>query len=229
MSELSLLQKRKIANTKQFEPLFKDPAVQAYTMISLSLFTIAFFGFLAIRPTLKTIVVLNRQIEDKAAINQKLDDKINTLIKAQEEYQKLQPLLPTIYTLLPDAPDFPLLVRKLELLTENKEATLSGIQFSPIILYGNAPQPVPAQVEQPAKQEATTAQPSPAVTIREVPLTPISFTLSYGGTYQNLVSLLERLTTFDRLITIETIRLQKDQQVKITVGVSTNAYYYPTE
>ena len=64
---------------------FKRKKTQAYTMFILSLFTISFFSIFAIRPTLKTVTSLHREIEDLEKIDEKLTTKINQLISAQAE------------------------------------------------------------------------------------------------------------------------------------------------
>ena len=135
MSESMFALHRYYKYYQKLEPAFKNRKTQAYLMAVLSLMTISFFGFFAIRPTLKTIAVLQRQIIDRKTLNEKLDEKINALILAQDEYRLIEADLPLIYTLLPEKPEFPLLMRLLENLTIQNSATISGIQFDPIVLY----------------------------------------------------------------------------------------------
>src|SRR3989344_478177 len=116
MNNQAYLTSRYHRYSQKIAPLFKEKRIQAYTMITLSLFTISFFGSLAIRPTLGTIITLQKQIQDRTIVNQKLEEKINALIQAQTSYQAIEADLPTIYGLLPEKPDVTSLLLKIEAL-----------------------------------------------------------------------------------------------------------------
>lgn len=202
---------------QNLEPLLKTRQTQAFLMVVMSLVTIAFFGTFAIRPTLKTIATLQRQIEDRSFLNEKLEEKINALILAQEEYQRIASRLPLIYTLLPEKAEFPSLLRRLELLADQNSATISGLQFDPVVLYRESPPEVTTDV--------VSATPSAPTT------TPIYFTLTLNGDYLNLVALLSQLTLIDRLVTIHSVTISKDQsgESRLNLGLTTRAYYYSTK
>ncbi len=222
---------------KGYSQFFKNTAMQAYTMVALSLFAISFFGAFAIRPTLKTIAVLKRQITDRLEVNDKLEQKINTLVSAQEEYKNAEKDLPLIYSLLPETARFPSLFRKIEYLTVTNGATISGVQFDPVILYTEEAQTTPSPSEG-ATQELNTKDSLPQETTSQVPLTPediqttpIFFTLTLLGPYQNLVSLLDTLTGLDRLITITSVELTGNQEdigpAKLSIFIQSHAHYFP--
>lgn len=199
---------------KDIGPLFKTRKVQAYTMVVLSLFTVAFFGTFAIRPTLKTIATLQRKITDSDEVNRQLEEKINSLIEAQEEYQRIEPDLPLIYSLLPQRPEFPSLLRKIENLAIKNDATISGIHFDPIILYGesaSASGQTPTQTDIP-------------------PSTPMYFSLTFVGNYPNLLKLLSHMTALDRLITVDAVNLtianETDVNSSLNIAIASRAYYY---
>lgn len=118
-------------------PFLKSRHATAYTMIILSLFTISFFGFFAIRPTLRTIVELKKQIEDSRIVDEALQKKINSLIIAQEEYQLVKNLIPSINNALPSQPDLTDILMKIESLVTSAQATISAINISPITYYPN--------------------------------------------------------------------------------------------
>ncbi len=197
---------------KNVEPIFKTTKVQAYFMVILTLFTLSFFGISAIRPTLKTIASLQRKIDDSSQVNAKLEEKINNLIAAQEEYQRIEPDLPLIYSLLPEKPEFPSLLRKIENLTIENEATISGIQFDPIILYGTS-----TTVTEKSNTTGTMS-------------TPLFFSLTFIGTYPNLLKLLEYITSLDRLITIDSVDLTLNNEEgtisTLNIAILSRAYYY---
>lgn len=205
-------------------PILKNRKTQAYTMVILSLFAISFFGFFAIRPTLKTIATLQKQIEDRSLVDQKLEDKINALIAAQEEYRRAEPILPAIYGLLPEKAEITSLLIQLENLVDNRSSTVSAISFEPIVLYGE--EPVPVAPNNPATGESLqnvlsshTAAPS-----------AFSFSVTFSGPYRELVNILSRLTKLDRIVTINSAEfsLASSQTAisQLTVNMKTQAYYF---
>ncbi|MEK7166281.1 MAG: type 4a pilus biogenesis protein PilO [Patescibacteria group bacterium] len=209
---------------KNITPLFKNRSVQAYTMVILSLFTISFFGVFAIRPTLKTIATLQRQIIDKSFVDEKLEQKINMLIEAQEQYQRIEKELPVIYSLLPEKAEFPALLRQLEIVVIQNEATISGISFDSVILYGDTANKQVALVA--VDENTNESAPVQDNTIS----TPLFFNLIINGSYDRLVNLLEQLTRLDRLITIHSVELTssgKEAQSTLNLGVKSSSYYYP--
>jgi Tfp pilus assembly protein PilO len=197
-------------------PVVKNQRVQAYTMVALSLFTISFFGFFAIRPTLKTIGILQRQISDRALVDKQLEEKINALILAQATYQRIESQVPTIYSLLPEKPEVTSLLVKLQQLVEGTGATISGVTFDPIVIYnGEAPASPSAEVNTP----------------ETVATTPINFSLVYRGKYADLVQVLNQLTKLDRVVTINSADLSIGEAEKqgaiLIVNLKTRAYYLP--
>ena len=97
--------------------------VQAYTMAILSFFALAFFSVFAIRPTLVSFFTIQKQIEDATRVENKLDSKINSLLKAQENYQLYQNQLVLLDHAIPQDPQFPELVKKIEGIVNENEAT----------------------------------------------------------------------------------------------------------
>lgn len=147
--------------------------VRSFTYLTLSLFTIAFFGFFAIRPTLVIIASLTKEIKEKEAIEKKFQDKIASLIKAQEEYSTHQEKFSLIDQALPSSPEFPSLILPLE-----KEALNSSVQVQSFSI---------AKIEI-FKREKVKAESNQALSFE--------FTLALSGDYQNLVNFLKN---FDRL------------------------------
>ncbi len=218
---------------RRLEPLLHQRELQGYTMVILSLFTISFFGFFAIRPTIKTITTLQKQISDKTEVNKQLEAKINALILAQEEYQRLGPHLPTIYSLLPQTPEFPLLVSKLEVLVADHAATISAITFSPLTLYdaistpnSNAPRsPTGSKTNLAGGVESTNS----ALPVSTLNPTPMSFGLALKGNYSNLIALLADLTKLDRVVSINSVSLNKNdtEGASLNLSLQSRAFYAP--
>ncbi len=210
---------------QSISPMIKDHRTQAYTMVVLSLLTMSFFGFFAIRPTLKTIAVLQKQIEDRSFVDKKLEEKINSLIEAQDEYHRVEPLIPAIYSFLPEKPDLTSLLIKLEDLISSGSAAISNVSFDSLVLYGvqsGAPEPV-------KNPQAQTDVLGDTV----ISATPFAFSITFSGSYRDLVSVLSRLTKLDRVVTIDSAGFQvaaaASGSSQLTVDLHSNGYYFPLE
>jgi len=207
-------------------PLLKTRRVQAYTMIVMSLFTVSFFGMLAVRPTLETITTLQKQIEDRTLINQKLEQKINALIIAQAEYQKIAGDIPAIYNMLPQQPNITSLIIKLEEVAIAQGVSLTNLDFNPVTVFGtNDVTQVPAA--------SSAAETKDVLAAEAFAVVPLSFSITFTGGYQELVNVITQLTRMNRIVTIESADIQSNidtvQGGTLTVGATTNSYYFPLE
>ncbi len=165
------------------EPLLTHPTVQAYTMLVLSFFTMSFFGYFAIRPTLTTISTLQRQITDARYVDQKLQEKINALTQASNAYQAIKPDLNLVYTALPKENQFAPFVKGLERLATESGTTISSLNFDSVNLS------------------------STQATVSSAKETPISFSITLSGDYAKLADFVKRLSRFERLAIVEKIGL----------------------
>src|SRR3972149_7715954 len=90
---------------QSIENITKRPNTHFYTTTIFSFLAVSLFGWYAIRPTIQTILFLQREIRDKTELNKKMEDKIAALIEAQAYYQEVEPLLPVLDESLPSQPD----------------------------------------------------------------------------------------------------------------------------
>lgn len=183
------------------EPLFAKPEVRAYTMLVLSFFTMSFFGYFAIRPTLTTITSLRRQIADSRFVDQKLQEKINALSQAQVEYEAIKPDLQVVLTALPEETKFPGFVKSLEKIATESGATIVSLSFQTVNL---------------SSLEATGAA-------SEI---PIGFSLTVNGNYPNLMDFVKKLTNYERLATIGKMGLSiKGEKEGLQLTLTGQTYY----
>ena len=207
-------------------PLHNARSVQAYAIIVISLFTVSFVGMLAVRPTLETITTLQKQIEDRTLINQKLEQKINALIIAQAEYQKIAGDIPAIYNMLPQQPNITSLIIKLEEVAIAQGVSLTNLDFNPVTVFGtNDVTQVPAA--------SSAAETKDVLAAEAFAVVPLSFSITFTGGYQELVNVITQLTRMNRIVTIESADIQSNidtvQGGTLTVGATTNSYYFPLE
>lgn len=207
-------------------PLLKTRKVQAYTMIVLSLFTVSFFGMLAVRPTLETITTLQKQIEDRTLVNQQLEQKINALITAQTEYQKIAGDIPAIYTMLPQQPNVTSLIIKLEDVAIAQNVSLTNVDFNPVTIFGN-------ESQIPTPNASAAAETQDVLAAESTTVLPIAFSVTFTGGYLELMNIITQLTRMNRIVTIESADIQLTTAEfgsnTLTVHAMTSAYYFPLE
>lgn len=203
-----MLTKLPIIDTHRFsryyttlEPFLAGVKVRAYTMFIFSFFALSFFGYFAIKPTLTTISVLKRQIIDARYVDQKLQEKINSLSEAQVAYESIKPDLEIIQTALPEETRFSPFVKGLEKMATESGISLVNLGFQPVSL---------------SPFEATGSA-------KEI---PIGFNLTLSGEYKNAADFVKRLTSFERLTTVEKMGLSADEKT-ISLILTGNTYYVP--
>lgn len=166
-------------------PLFEKPKVAAYTMLVLSLFTIAIFGTFAIRPTLATIAQLKKRIDDQEVVYARMEKKIDTLRQAEVEYKNVASDLEAIFDALPSKPQSGALLGKLNRTLLEHDIDVTFLQFSSFELLGG----------QTASSSATA----------------LGFSLTGRATYENTLSFLDILYQMDRIVTVDSIDISKAQ------------------
>lgn len=208
---------------KQLDPLIKDKRTQAYWLVILSLLTISFFGIFAVRPTLKTISTLRRQIVDLSLLDTQLEEKINALIDAQDSFVEIEPLLPLVYSLLPQNADFPRLLRHLELLADDNSASISSIQVEPVSIYTSVDSEVIADIETEEIETDVDTQ------IPNDPTTPLVINFTIKGSYTDIINFLSQMAKVDRIISVDTLNLTQDTSIPnlLSLNVKAQALYFP--
>src|SRR3990170_4743668 len=93
---------------KKLAPTFKNKKTVSYFTISLSLFSLSFFGLFAIRPTLITAVSLIKEVNNLKTLNLQYENKISDIIRAQAEYEKVRDKINLVNIALPQTSEFPL-------------------------------------------------------------------------------------------------------------------------
>ncbi len=124
---------RYFLNTKT---LYRRRDVVIYTGITLTLATITFFSFFAVKPTVTTIASLVKEIDSKKTIDQKLQIKINSLRQAQTNYSLISDKLIIVNQVLPQEPDLIDLIYQIEVLTQKNNVAIKSVAFGPSYLSG---------------------------------------------------------------------------------------------
>lgn len=104
----------------------------AYIYITISLFTLSFFGFFAIRPTIVTIVNLNRQLEDNREVLEKIKQKQADLAKLTQDFETMSGDIALIEKAVPKTPNIPYLSRQIETVAFRSNVTITSLDFGAI-------------------------------------------------------------------------------------------------
>lgn len=184
------------------KPITKIPIVRTYGSTIFTLLIIAIFIIFAIKPTVETIVILQKKLEDSKQILQKINQKTKTLSLAKQNYEKLDPNIKSkISAAIPDTTELKSVTQTLEGVAKNHDASISALQIQPITI--------------------TTKTEMSIGTISE-----ISFNFNITGEYPKLVSMLQDLKTSGRLISIDTLSLgQVSEGGGLIMSISGKAYY----
>jgi Tfp pilus assembly protein PilO len=186
-----------IVNLDQF---YRQKKGRAYTEIVLSLLTVTFFLFFAIKPTLVTITGLTKEIEDQKLVNQKLAEKIDSLNQAQKIYSTLEPDLYLVGQALPKDANLSTFVKELEAMMRLSGVAVKAIQFNQVGLK-NGP-PTPGEKESPSG---------------------VNFSLAATGNYASLKNFLHSLFSLRRLVSVENFSFGYDKKETETLILSLDA------
>jgi Tfp pilus assembly protein PilO len=170
---------------QSLEPALQRPATRAYTAIIFSFLVISLFGWYAIRPTMQTIVTLQREISDKTELNKKMEEKISALIEAQAAYQTVEQYLPLVDQALPAIPEAPRAIRDLQASAAYTRVAVTNVGVSALPLTADTGS---------GKQHAT------ASGITEFPLS-----LSVTGPYLDVKNFLQEILNLRRIMVINSM------------------------
>lgn len=166
---------------KSVEPMLENTETKRYSTVIFFFLVLSVFGWYAIRPTLQTILYLNREIKDKTELTKKMDDKLNALIAANGNLEAIQDRLSLLSDAVPPNPDALTLVQDLQALAKQNGASISAIQISDVKLSSTS-----AQTQNKTEKQQTY---------------PIIVTLD--GSYPSLSGFFDALTNLRRIIVID--------------------------
>lgn len=182
------------------QPIIKTPFIQTYGSLILTIFSTIIFTVFAIKPTIQTVTILQKQVSDQKQILDELNQKSKNLSSGRKNYLNLDPSIKNkIQTAVPTTPAVGELTRSLEQIAKVSEASLAAVQFQNFTIDKNL-----------AKKS----------------LAEIPFTYNVEGTYSTLLKVIAGLKSMDRLISIEQLNFNKVAgNQTIVLSVSGKAYY----
>lgn len=155
--------------------------VQTYTELGLSLLLLVIFFAFAIRPTLNTVLELNKKKNEAVKANQRLDEKIQSISLAQANLQEVEPKLNLVDAAVPQ--------KKLVLDFLNQAQLLAGqynLSLEDLDHGGGE------------SSESSTSN-----------IQPLTFNLTGSGGYGDIKGFVERLESHPRLAQINSVSLTR--------------------
>lgn len=184
------------------KPITRLPIVKTYGSTIFTLLVTAIFIFFAIKPTVETILVLQKKLEDSNQVLKKVNQKANNLSAGKANFEKLDSSLKDkLSAAIPDTVSLRSVIQSLEQSAKVHEASISALQIQPLMLE--------------TKRD-----------YRPGTLAEISFTFNVEGQYKNLISLLQDLRSSARLISIDSLSLSKlSEGGGLIMSITGKAYY----
>lgn len=186
------------------EPVLRSPVIKTYGTTIFTIFALIIFIFFAIKPTVETILVLQKKLSNSQEVYRKITEKSENLTQARKNYQSLDTNAKAkIQSSIPNKTDLKTLIQSLEAVALLNQASISAIQIQPLTLSTEDNQ-----------------------NFKHRELSEIAFTLNLEGNYDNLLSFVKQLKTTNRLITIENLAINRSQDGKtILLSINGKGYY----
>lgn len=170
----------------------------SYIYIALTLFTVSFFGFFAITPTLATITNLNRQYKDNLLVHEALNKKLTNLKLLDFQYSQIQRDLEAVYSAIPKSTKIAYLTRQLENIAAGSALSISRLNFGKVEIYPNT---------------------------KKDPIYSFTFTIDIAGNKNNVNNFLSKIINFDRIVNIESVTTGQDGQGQYSAIITGRAYF----
>lgn len=165
-------------------PYLRQKNTQAFTMIVFTLVSLSLFGVFAINPTLSTIANLQKQLEDSKFVDESLSKKITNLSVLQQKYNQLGKDIPIALAALPKNPSVPMLMSQIHLIALNTNVSIVSLQSHQVELSKT--------IDGPDKYSS------------------YSYSLSVKGAHDNITKFISQLTSFERIVTIDSLSISKE-------------------
>ncbi len=165
-------------------PVLRIPLIKTYGSLILSIVAVTIFILFAIKPTIETILVLQKNLDNSKQVLVQIIQKSQDLSQARRNYQNLDPAIKQrIETAIPSAPNLKTVIASLEQNAFSNQASISALQINPLTVDS---------ATQSAKE-----------------LSETQFTFAIEGTYSNLLNTLSGIQNSSRLISITGLILNK--------------------
>jgi Tfp pilus assembly protein PilO len=187
-----------------FRPFLQSKMVKSYSSLVFSIITATALIVFAVRPTISTIINLQKKLDDLQKISEQLDEKARNIQTAKTKYLQMdETTRQKIKTAVPIAPDVTALVKSLES-SLPQQASTSALQIQPLTIYDTNTKD--KDVLHPTAGE-------------------IDFSYNITGKYDQILQTLANIPTRPRTFNIRNIVISKPQDSDIVLSVTGKGYY----
>jgi Tfp pilus assembly protein PilO len=179
-------------------PYFKEEKAQRYFFLILTFGASIFFLLFAISPTLSTIAKLNKQISDSRFVDQKLNNKIQSLSSLSQSYNNIQPDLSYATDAVPKGAEVPNFAALVQGAARDTSSSITDISVSKVDLEENV---------------ATLSS-------------SFTFNMTVTGDYNSLKNFINELTKMQRVVTIESMQMSQSAD-SLQAQIIGSAFYKP--
>lgn len=171
-----------------------------YLYLTLTLFTVSFFGIFAILPTLTTISTLKKQYADNQLVYENLKVKLENLQSLTNLYSQLGPHITLIDKAIPPTSEIPVVVRKIETLAQNHGLFISGIDTGAIEIF-------------PGKK-------------KDPPIYSYTINMKLAGSADSINTFISDVINFDRIVSIDSITSGRSDESRSEVSITGRVFFY---
>jgi Tfp pilus assembly protein PilO len=168
-------------------PRIEEEKTRSFITLSLTLIAIVIFGFFAISPTLSTISELTKQLDDNRFVDTRLIEKISNLSKLQQQYATLQSDFSYVFSAVPKETDIPQFIAQVQAISQQTQVQLVRIQTLPVEVLANP----------------------------STKYTSVGLGIDIVGQPTDTDAFLHSLSSFQRIITIDSITITKNSTSNI--------------
>lgn len=190
---------RSLYNTK--------PNLKIYLELILSIITVGIFAFFAIKPTVLTVIELEKQIKSKEETVVILKQKIKNLQIVSGLLQTKSQDIQYVEQAVPKTASPEVLVKQIEEISNKNSLKILGLSCLDVVLIGKEPD-----------NKKTIASDVLAIGARELP-----FTFSATGSYQNIYSFINQIEALRRPVkidsyTINSVVTETEKKIVLTIS-----------
>jgi len=181
--------------------MYSQPTTKASLALILSLLTVSFFGIFAIKPTLKTIAKLKKEVDVQKEIKEKLTKKINDLQNAEINFSSIQKDLIYLNRGIPQQAEFLKFAKQINYLAYTNNLKIVQGSFGEFSLINNELQ---------SQQN------------------PIDFNIKLTGGYEEMEKFLSALEQIDRFTILDSVSISsKKGKEGILLELEGQVFWYP--
>jgi Tfp pilus assembly protein PilO len=190
--------------------IYERPEIRASVEIILSVFSVGFLLLFAIRPTLATVVSLQKKIEDQSLVDTKLTTKITQLVRAQSDLTTYAEKLTLFDLAVSDLHDQGPLAKRVEVLVRESGLTINSLSLGSVPLLGSFVNLSDAEREK---------APPPTEPGGKMASFEIDFDLS--GSADQVSEFLMDLENIDRVVILRNIDIKREDLRSVQTNILT--------